>query len=80
MGAVSKEMENQKVRIRRRSVDIHRDQAIVERFNCTLVECLFRHQHAEMQLPAGKRSTAWVARLSKVFSALKNKVTSLTGK
>ena len=32
MGAVTKEMENHKTYIRRGRVDIHRDQAIVERF------------------------------------------------
>ena len=36
MGAVIKEMEKHKTNIRRRRVDIHRDQVIVERFNRTL--------------------------------------------
>ena len=53
MGAVTKEMENHKTYIRRGRVDIHRDQAIVERFNRTLAERLFGHQYAvEMGLPA----------------------------
>ena len=43
MGAVTKEMENHKTFIRRGRVDIHRDQAIVERFNSTLAERLFGH-------------------------------------
>jgi len=46
MGAVTKEMENYKTYSRRGRVDIHRDQAIVERFNRTLVERLFGHQYA----------------------------------
>ena len=59
MGAVTQEMEKHKTYIRRRRVDIHRDQAIVERFNCTLAERLFGHQYAvEMRLPEGQRSTA----------------------
>jgi len=81
MGAVTKEMENHKTYIRRGRVDIHRDQAIVERFNLTLAERLFGHQYAlEMRLPEGKRSTAWVTRLSEVVSALNKEVTSLIGK
>ena len=46
MGAVTKEMENHKTYIWRGRFDIHRDQAIVERFNCTLAERLFGHQYA----------------------------------
>jgi len=81
MGAVTKEMEKHKTYIRRGRVDIHRDQAIVERFNRTLAERLFGHQYAvEMLLPESKRSTAWVKRLPEVVSALNNEVTSLIGK
>jgi len=59
MGAVTKEMEKHKTYIRRRCAEIHRDQAIVERFNRTLAEHLFRHQYTvEMRLPDGQRSTA----------------------
>ena len=80
MGAVTKEMEKHKTYIRRGRAEIHRDQAIVERFNLTLAERLFRHQYAvEMRLPEGQRSTAWVERLPKVVSALNNEVTSLIG-
>ena len=79
-GAVTKAMENNKTAIRRGRADIHRDQAIVERFNRTLAERLFEHQYAvEMNLPSG-RSTAWVKRLPDVVSALNNEVTRLTGK
>ena len=81
MGAVTKEMEHHKTFIRRGRVDIHRDQAIVERFNQTLAERLFGHQYAvEMRLPEGQRSTAWVKRLPDVVSALNNEVTSLIDK
>ena len=67
MGAVSKEMEKHKTFIRRGLPEIHRDQAIVERFNQTLTERLFGHQYdVEMSLPEGKRSTAWVKRLPDV--------------
>jgi len=59
MGSVTKEMENHKTYIRRGRPEIHRDQAIVERFNRTLAERLFGHQYAvEMLLPSGRRSTA----------------------
>jgi len=74
-------MEKHKTYIWRGRVDIHRDQAIVERFNRTLAECLFGHQYAvEMLLPEGQWSTAWVKRLPEVVSALNNEVTSLIGK
>ena len=81
MGAVTKEMEKHKTFIRRGRVEIHRDQAIVERFNCTLSERLFGYQYAvEMRLREGQRSTAWVQRLPGVVSALNNEETQLTGK
>ena len=81
MGAVTKEMENHKTYIRLWRTEIHRDQAIIERFNRTLAERLFGHQYAvEMRLPAGQRTTAWVKRLPEVVAALNNEVTSLTGK
>ena len=81
MGAVTKEMENHKTYIRRGRVDIHRDQAIVEHFNCTLAERLFGHQYAvEMRMPEGQRSTAWVKRLPEVVAALNNEVTRLIDK
>ena len=81
MGAVTKEMEKHKTYIRRGRTEIHRDQAIVERFNRTLAERLFGHQYAvEMLLPEGKRSTEWVKRLPDFVSVQNNEVTSLTGK
>ena len=81
MGAVTKEMEKHKTYIRRGRTEIHRDQAIVERFNRTLAERLFGHQYAvELLLPEGKRSTEWVKRLPDVVNALNNEVTSLIGK
>ena len=81
MGSVTKEMEGHKTCIRRGRTEIHRDQAIVERFNRTLAERLFAHRYAvEMLLPEGQRSTAWVKRLPDVVKALNNEVTRLTGK
>ena len=81
MGGVTKEMEKHKTYIRRGRTEIHRDQAIVERFNRTLAERLFGHQYAvEMLPPEGKRSTEWVKRLPDVVAALNNEVTRLTGK
>ena len=79
MGGVTKEMEKHKTYIRRGRTEIHRDQAIVERFNRTLAERLFGHQYAVEMLHAG-RSTVWVKRLPDVISALNNEVTRLTGK
>ena len=79
MGGVTKEMEKHKTYIRRGPTEIHRDKAIVERFNRTLAERLFGHQYAVEMLHAG-RSTVWVKRLPDVVSALNNEVTRLTGK
>ena len=60
MGAVTKGIENHRTAIRRERVDIHRDQAIVERFNRTLAERLFGYQYAvEMRdITSQKRPTA----------------------
>ena len=82
MGAVTKEMEKHNTFIRRGRTEIHRDQAIVERFNCTLAERLLGHEYAvEMRLKnPNQRSTAWVARLEDVVAALNDEKTSLTGK
>ena len=80
MGAVTKKMEKHKTSIRHGRTEIHRDQAIVERFNRTLAERLFGYQYAvEMRLPEDQRSTAWVKRLPKVVSSLNNEVTRLIG-
>ena len=80
MGGVTKEMEKHKTYIRRGRTEIHRDQAIVERFNRTLAERLFGHQYAVEMVLQGKRSTEWVKRLPDVVNALNNEVTRLTGK
>jgi len=75
IGAVTQEMEKHKTYIRRGRAEIHRDQAIVERFNRTLAERLF----VEIRPPEGQRATAWVKRLPKVVLALNNEVASLIG-
>ena len=81
MGAVNQLLSKHNVEVRRSRVDIHRDQAIVERFNRTLAERLFGQEYGiEMRLPEGQQSTEWVALLPAVVSALNNKVTRLTGK
>jgi len=80
MGAVNQLLTKHNVEIRRGRVDIHRDQAIVERFNRTLAERLFGHQYGvEMRRPDDKRSTEWVTRLPAVISAFNKEVTRLTG-
>ena len=82
MGAVTKVMENNKTAVRRGRTEMHRDQAIVERFNRTLAERLFGYQYAvEMNMKhSDKRSTEWVKRLPAIVSALNNEVTRLIGK
>ena len=81
VGSVTKVMENNKTAIRGGRTEMHRDQAIVERFNRTLAERLFGYQYAvEMNIKQtnnNKRSTEWVKRLPEVVSALNNEVTRL---
>ena len=62
MGTVTKVMENNKTAIRCGRTEIHRDQAIVERFNRTLAERLFGYQYAvEMNMKnSNQRATEWV--------------------
>jgi len=79
--AVNQLLSKHNVEVRCACVDIHRDHAIIERFNRTLAERLFGHQYeVEMSLPDNKRSTEWVTRLPPVISALNKEVTRLTGK
>ena len=81
MGSVTSLLNKNGVSIRRGRVDIHRDQAIVERFNRTLAERLFGHQQAqEMLMDPGERSREWVNRLPAVVAAINNEVTRLIGK
>ncbi|KAK3727743.1 hypothetical protein QZH41_005205 [Actinostola sp. cb2023] len=81
MGVVNPLLEKHSVSVRRGRVDIHSDQAIVERFNRTLSERLFGHQYAqEMPLQSEgdrQRSVEWVARLPAAVAALNNEVTHL---
>ena len=50
-------------------MDIHRDQAIVERFNRILASRLFGNQYAvEMRLPMGQSPSEWVVWLPDVVS------------
>ena len=44
MGNVTREMTKHDMMIRRRNVNIHRDQRIIKRLNQTLGECLFTFQ------------------------------------
>ena len=81
MGAVTEDMKDHDVRIRRGNVNVHRDQGIVERFNRSLSEGLFSFQYSkEMNMKSGERSTEWVKRLPEVVSALNSEKTRLTGR
>lgn len=73
-GAVSSLTKQHNVTIRRGHTEIHRDQAIVERFNRTLAERLFGYQYAREFISDG-RSREWVARLPSVIAALNNEIT-----
>ena len=87
MGAAGQLLAKHGVSVRRGRVNIHRDQAIVERFNRTLAERLFGHQQAQELVlmhmrseGSGERSREWVKRLPAVIAALNGEVTRLTGK
>ena len=63
-------MEKHKVNSRRGRREIHRDQALVERFNRTLAERLFGYQYANAQENPHKRNREWIRRLPEVIKAI----------
>jgi transposase InsO family protein len=80
-GEVTQLLNKNNVKLRRGIVGVHRQQALVERFNRTLAERLFGHQYyQEMMDPKSKRSYEWVKRLPEVTKALNNEVTRLINK
>ena len=68
-------MAKQHVKIRRGNTAIHRDQAIVERFNRTLADKLFYYQTAK-EFIQQERAREWVTRLPEVIDSLNNQMTS----
>ena len=81
MGLVSQLLVKHGVSVRHGRPHFHRDQAIVERWNCTLAKRLFSHQYAqEMRFSEGQRSSEWVKHLPTVVAALNGEVTRLTSK
>lgn len=78
-GEATKLLAKHKVEVRRGVAGVHRQQALVERFNRTLAERLFGHQYyQELQTPE-TRSTEWVKRLPGVLQALNDEETRLIG-
>ena len=59
MGVVTQLMDKHNVRIGRGRTEIHRDQAVVERFNRTLAERLFGYQYAKELGNSHKRNREW---------------------
>ena len=81
-GYVSELLRKNNVQIRRGIVGLHRQQAIVERFNRTLAERLFGHQYYK-EITASTnddRCREWVKRLPEVIHALNNEKTKMIGK
>ena len=83
-GSVSELLRKNNVQIRRGIVGLHRQQAIVERFNRTLAERLFGHQYYK-EITASTctndgRCREWVKRLPDVIHALNNEKTKMIGK
>ena len=84
-GEVGKEMKKHGVRIRRGNANIHRDQAIVDRFNRSLGEKLDGYHYGKEIDSKGKFSTRnrynkWVKILPEVVKSLNNEVTRMIGK
>ena len=78
-GDTTKLMEKHDVIIQCGDPSQHRSQGIVERFNRTLADRLFRYQyHKELEDPS-KSNREWVSRLQNVVSALNNEKTRLIG-
>ena len=69
IGSVTQLMAEYNVSIRRGRKEIHRDQALVERFNRTLAERLFGYQYAKELENPHKRNREWVKRLPEVIKA-----------
>lgn len=78
-GDVVKLLNKNDVKIRRGTPNVHRHQALVERFNRTLAERLFSHQYYQ-ELHQDDRSRDWVKRLPDVIKALNNEETRLIGR
>ena len=70
MGAVTQLMAKHNARIRRGQPEIHRDKGVVERFNRTLTERIFRSQYAKELENPHKRNREWLERLPEVLKAL----------
>ena len=70
LGSVIQLMAEHNVSIRRGWKEIHRDQALVERFNRTLAERLFGYQYAKELENPHKRNREWVKRLPEVIKAI----------
>ena len=70
MGSVTQLMAKHNVSIRRSRKEIHRDQALVERFNRALAERLFGYQYAKKLENPHKRNREWVKRLMEVIKAI----------
>ena len=83
MGVVNTLLAKHNTKVRRGRVNIHRDQAIVERFNRTLAKRLFGHHYAQEKLlrseGSGERSVEWVSRLPAVVAVLNNEQARLIG-
>ena len=76
---VMKLMEKHDVMVQHRDPSQHRSQGIVERFNRTLADRLFRFQyHKELEDPL-KSDREWVSRLQNVVITLNNEKTRLVG-
>ena len=69
MGSVTQLMAEHNVSIRRGRKEIHKDQALVERFNRTLAERLFGYQYAKELENPHKPNREWVKRLPEVIKA-----------
>ena len=78
-GDTTKLMEKHDAMIQRGDPSQHRLQGIVERFNRTLTDRLFRYQYDKELKDPSESNREWVSRLQNVVSALNNEKTRLIG-
>ena len=77
-GAVTTAFAKHGTNIRRGITNLHRNQAVVERFNKTLSERVFAWQY-DKELKTGERCREWVKNLDKIVESLNNDTNRMTG-
>ena len=77
-GVVTSAFTKHGTEIRRGVTNLHRNQAVVERFNRTLSERVFAWQY-DKEMKTGERCREWVKIIDKIVSSLNNDTNRMTG-